>query len=174
MTASRPFRSALVGEHRFVSRMFSNDWQLVGPDGVVARLRRIPSTHTSLATLGDGTRLEIEPAGWGTVVATGDAQKARIERRSWWGRRWEVTGIGFGYELTSDPLPRHWSLRIGGHPVGRLAGTIWSYNRLIVNTDVAVPVHAVILAWHVIARPWEAAAAPRSLRPLAPRPEHTL
>ena len=172
MTVNRAFRSALVGDHRFESQLFSNDWQLVGPEGVVARLRRIPSTHTSLAALADGRRLEIEPAGWGTVVAHGDAQKARIERQSWWGRRWEVTGVGFGYELTSDPLPRRWSLRIGGHPVGRLAGTVWSYNRLEVHTDVAVPVHALILAWHVIARPWEAAAAPRSLRPISrPEPE---
>jgi hypothetical protein len=167
MTSKKPFRSALVGEYRFVSRILSNDWELVGQDGVVARLRRIPSTHTSLVSLSDGRRLDLQPAGWGTVVAIGDAEQARIERQSWWGRRWEVTGVGFGYELTSDPMPRRWTLRIGGHPVGRLAGTIWSYNRIVVQNDVAVPVHAVILAWHVIARPWEAAAAPRVLRPRA-------
>ncbi|HEX9645639.1 MAG TPA: hypothetical protein VGC11_16730, partial [Acidimicrobiia bacterium] len=69
MTSKKPFRSALVGEYRFVSRIFSNDWELVGQDGVVARLRRIPSTHTSLVSLSDGRRLELQPAGWGTVVA---------------------------------------------------------------------------------------------------------
>lgn len=167
MTSNRPFRSALVGDHRFVSRFMSNDWELVGPDGVVARMRRVPSTHTSLVWLPDGRKLELEPAGWGTVLATGDPEKAKIERQSWWGRRWEITGATFGYELTSDPLPRRWTLRIGGHPVGRLAGTAWSYNRLEVHTDVAVPVHAVILSWHVLARPWEAAAAPRVLKPMA-------
>lgn len=171
MTSKRPFRSALVGEHRFVSRIFSNDWELVGDGEVIARLRRIPSTHTSLVWLSDGRRLELEPAGWGTVVATGDSEMARIERQSWWGRRWDVTGTGFGYELISEPLPRRWTLRIGGHPVGHLAGTMWSYNRVDVHTDVAVPIHAVILSWHVIARPWEAAAAPRVLRPMAaPKP----
>lgn len=167
MPTKKPFRSALVGEYRFVSGLFSNDWELVGENETIARMRRIASTHTSLVWLADGRRLELEPAGWGTVLAKGDAENARITRQSWWGRRWEVTGTSFGYELTSDPTPRRWTIRVGGHPVGRLAGTLWSYNRLDVQTDVAVPVHAVILAWHVIARPWEAAAAPRALRPVA-------
>jgi hypothetical protein len=170
VTSKRQFRSALVGEHQFVSRFLSNDWELVGPDGVVARMRRVPSKHTSLVWLPDGRKLELKPDGWGTVVAVGDSEKAKIERQSWWGRRWEVTGTTFGYELTSDPTPRRWTLRIGGHPVGHLAGTFLTYNRVDVHTDVAVPVHALILSWHVIARPWEAAASARVLRP-KPRPK---
>ena len=83
----------------------------------------------------------------------------------WWGRRWEISGSGFGCDLTSDPFPRRWTFRLGGAPIGRLAGTMWSYNRLVVEADVSIPVHAVILAWHVLARPWEQAAAPSSLVP---------
>ncbi len=67
--------------------------------------------------------------------------------------------------MTSDILPRRWTLRVGNEPVGRFAGTPFSYNRLRVHTDVAVPVLPLALAWHVLARPWEAAAAPGSLVP---------
>ena len=168
VTSHRLFRTTVSGEIRFKSRMFSNVWVMTGTDGVIARMQRIPSTHTSRATLGDGTRLEIKPEGWGTVIAAGDSQKAKIVRGSWWGRRWAVSGTGFSYDLTSDPMPRRWTLRIGGHPVARIAGTLWSYNRMIVQADVAVPIHALILSWHVLARPWEAAAAPGSLRPKRP------
>lgn len=160
----------MTGEVRFKSRLFSNVWVMTSADGVLARLRRIPSTHTSLVTLADGTALEVEPEGWGTVVIAGDTQSARIVRESWWGRRWSVTGLGFAYDLTSDPMPRRWSLRIGGHPVAHLAGTPWSYNRMMVHADVGIPVHALILSWHVLCRPWEAAAAPRTLRPQQPPP----
>jgi hypothetical protein len=65
----------------------------------------------------------------------------------------------------SDPLPRRWSLRFGSEPVGRLAGGLLSYNHLAVHTDLAVPVVALALTWHVLARPWEAAAAPGALVP---------
>jgi hypothetical protein len=89
-----------------------------------------------------------------------------VERRSWWGRRWDLFGPSFACALTSDPLPRRWSLRYGNEPVGRLAGTLFSYNRLTVHTDVAVPTVSLALAWHVLARPWEAAAAPGALVPV--------
>ncbi len=170
MTTGRLFRTTLTGEIRFRSGLFSNDWTMTADGTTVARLRRIPSRHVSMAVLGDGTRLELRPEGWGTVVADGDNHNARVIRESWWGRRWSVVGLGFAYELTSDPLPRRWTLRVGGHPVARIAGTWWSYNRITVQADVGVPIHALILSWHVLARPWEAAAAPRSLRPQHPRP----
>jgi hypothetical protein len=65
----------------------------------------------------------------------------------------------------SDPIPRHWSLRFGTEPVGHLRGAAFSYNHLKVHTDLAVPLVSLALAWHVLARPWEAAAAPGVLRP---------
>jgi hypothetical protein len=157
-------RPELVGTHRFRSRLFSNDWTLSSDTGeTVARIRRIPSIHVSRVTFPDGGRLELRPSGWGSVVAEGDVEAARIDRESWWGRVWRVSGKGFEYELTSDHLPRKWTLRVGGHPVARIAGTMWSYNRVTVVPDFALPVHAVLLAWHVLARPWEAAATPRVL-----------
>jgi hypothetical protein len=146
--------------------VFSNAWSLTQSGTNLAELERNPRAHTSAALLADGTLLELAPNGWGTVEVRADGEMlARIDRRSWSGRRWEISGTGFASELTSDPMPRRWTLRLGGEPIARMAGTLWSYNRLLVNADVAVPVHALILAWHVLARPWEQAAAPRSLVP---------
>lgn len=146
--------------------MFSNRWRLVRNEQELAELRRDPTRHSSHGQMADGTILVLQPEGWGTVVLTADDEPlARIDRRSWWGRRWEISGGGFGCDLVSDPMPRRWTFRIGGAPIGRLAGTLWSYNRLIIDADVAIPVHAMVLAWHVLARPWEAASAPRSLVP---------
>jgi hypothetical protein len=163
----------VVGDARFRSRLLSNAWTLEQGDAVLARLVRIPSRHTSEVTLSDGTPLELRPEGWGTVAAAFDDDQVwgRILRRSWWGRAWEIEGQGFAIGLTSDPLPRRWSLRIGSQAVGRLAGGVASYNRLDVATDVAVPVPALALAWHVLARPWEQAAAPGTLV-VRPEPQY--
>jgi hypothetical protein len=162
---------AIAGEVRFFSRPFSNEWRLTVADRELAVLRRVPSRHISEVATADGTRYRLQPEGWGTVVALEEeAERGRITRRSWWGRAWDLTSPVFGYALTSDPLPRRWTLRVGNEPVGRLAGTPFSYNRLRVLTDVAVPVLPLVLCWHVLARPWEAAAAPGSLV-AQPRPE---
>jgi hypothetical protein len=163
----RPGRSPVVfGTCRFESVLFSNRWRLVQDRQILAELQRVPTRHMSLLRLADRTLIELRPFGWGTVIAyRGDEEVARVERRSWWGRHWDLAGPGFACALTSDPLPRRWSLRYGNEPVGRLAGALLSYNRLTVHTDVAVPMTSLALAWHVLARPWEAAAAPGALVP---------
>jgi hypothetical protein len=154
----------VAGEVRFVSRPFSNTWWLMQGDRELAELRRIPREHVSLVETTDGPSYRLEPQGWGAVVAMEDeAERGRITRRSWWGRAWDLTSTTFGYALTSDVIPRRWTLRVGNEPIGRLAGGYFSYNRLIVSTDVAVPTLPLMLSWHVLARPWEAAAAPGSL-----------
>lgn len=166
MSQARWVPPFVVGESRFTSRPFSNRWQLIHRDAPIAELVREPLRHTSAVVLADGTRIDLTPTSWGTIEATVDGTPlARIDRRSWWGRRWEIGGSGFACDLTSDPAPRRWSLRIGGEPIGHLAGTLWSYNQLEVHTGVTVPVHALALAWHVLARPWEQASAPGTLIP---------
>lgn len=166
MSYGRWIPPVVVGDCNFDSRLFSNRWSLSKAGETVAELWRDPTRHTSQGTFGDGTEFTLRPEGWGTVVleVNGD-QLGRIDRRSWWGRRWEISGSGFGCELTSDRLPRRWTFRIGGEPIGRLSGTLLSYNRLAVHTDASMPVHALVLAWHILARPWEQAAAPRGLVP---------
>lgn len=157
----------VFGACRFESVAFSNRWRLVQDRKVLAQLQRVPTRHISLLQLPDRTQIELRPQGWGTVIAfRGNDEVGRIVRRSWWGRQYELTGPGFACALTSDPLPRRWSLRYGREQVGRLSGTPWSYNLLRVETDVAVPIPSLALAWHVLARPWEAAAAPGALVPV--------
>lgn len=166
MTTQRWIPPVVVGRVRFESGLFSNRWRVVHDRGVLAEMRRDPTRHTTSGVFDGGTKFDLIPEGWGTVQMTaGGVPLARIDRRSWWGRRWEIGGTGFACELTSDPLPRRWTFRIGGEPIGRLAGTWWSYNRLTVDADVSIPIHAMVLGWHVLARPWEQAASPRSLVP---------
>ncbi len=156
----------VVGDCRFESALMSNRWRLLQGRTVLAELQRVPTRHVSLLRYPHSGEIELRPAGWGTVVAMhGATEVGRAVRRSWWGRRWHLSGQGFACDLTSDPLPRHWSLRFGSEPVGHLAGTPFSYNHLKVHTDLAVPLVSLALAWHVLARPWEAAAAPGTLVP---------
>ena len=166
MSTRRWIPPVVVGESRFDSSLFSNRWTLSRSNELIAELQRDPSRHTSHGIFADRTRFDLIPDGWGTIeLIAAETTLGRIDRQSWWGRRWAISGVGFACDLTSDPRPRRWTFRIGGEPIGRLAGTAWSYNRLVVHTDVSIPVHAIVLAWHVLARPWEQAAAPRSLVP---------
>jgi hypothetical protein len=167
MTFTHGGMPALAGTARFTSDIFSNEWVLESNDRLVARMRRIPARHMSVVALEGDRRFDLRPEGWGTVVAVeGDQERYRIERRSWLGRRFDVSGSGFAAEVTSDITPRRWTIRVGGEPVGRIAGTLWSYNRIEAHADIAVPVGALTLMWHVLARPWEAASAPGVLRPI--------
>ncbi len=161
----------LLGRVQFESGFMSDTWRMSSPSqGKVGTFRRYPSLHLSRGVVA-GVPIEIKPEGWGTVVyLEAGVETGRIVRRSWTGRRWDLIGSGFGCELVSEPLPRRWTLRIGGHPIAALAGTPLSYNRLRANVDVSVPAWALALVWHVVVRPWEAAAEPRTLRPVpAPR-----
>jgi hypothetical protein len=159
---------AILGDCRFESRFLSNRWRLLQGDSVVAEMRRIPSRHISVVQLPDGSEQVLRPEGWGTVIAFEQGrERGRIVRASWWGRAWEVTTPEFACTLSCDPLPRSWSLRFGSERFGRLSGTLFSYNRTRVHTDLMVPITALALAWHVLARSWELAAAPGQLLPSA-------
>jgi hypothetical protein len=162
--------SVVLGRAQFSSYPFSNVWSLSTRDDELARFRRVPSRHITRGII-EGTNIEMRPEGWGTVVIVDEARElGRIERRSWWGRRWNISGSGFAAELISEPLPRRWTLRLGNQPIAYLAGSAISYNRIRVSADLLVPTWALALAWQVIARPWEAAAAPRVLR-VRPAPQ---
>ncbi len=160
----------LAGEAELTSPWFSNRWVLTQAGKTLAKLERMGRIYVSTADLGEAGRLLIEPCGQGTVHAV-DASKeeiARIERQSWLGRRWEISGLGFTYELLSDPRPRRWHLGVSNAPITEIAGSLTSYNRVSIRSGLAIPIPAILLAWHVIARPWEAAAEPRGLIPAVP------
>ena len=40
----------------------------------------------------------------------------------------------------------------------RLPGSAVNYNRVRFNAPISIPISAGLLAWHVVARPWEAVA----------------
>ena len=166
-TMNRPRMPTITGEAALVSPLFSSRWRLVQNDRVIAELRRLGRIYVTTADLGPAGRLIMEPAGQGTVRAIDerDEEVARIVRTSWLGRRFEITGLGYGYELVSDPRPRRWHIEIAHAPVTEITGALVSYNNVRVRSSLAMPVPAVLLAWHVVARPWEAAAEPRGLIP---------
>jgi len=166
MARTQP-HSLIRGEAHLVSPWFSNRWSLFNHNVEIARLRRIPRLYISTAQFPDGTEWTIEPDGYAVVKAvdTDDVEVARITRRSWWGRRWDVVGTGFAYELVSDPIPRRWRIEVGGSPLAEIKGSLISYNTVTIDAPLSIPTAVIVLAWHVIARPWEAAAAPRGLVP---------
>ena len=158
----------VLGSAMFQSGFLSDEWTLTSSHGRIGSLRRYPSLHMSRGVIA-GVPVEVRPQGWGTVVYLEEGREVgRIVRTSWLGRRWEISGTGFGCDLVNEPLPRRWSLRVGGHPIAQVSGAALSYNRLRVNADVSIPAWALSLVWHVVVRPWEQAAEPRTLRPVKP------
>lgn len=165
--AARP-DNIIRGEARLLSPWFSNNWVLMNQGLQLARMRRFPRLYISLAQLSDGTQLTLQPDGFAVVKAV-DAngnEVGRVTRRSWWGRRWDITGPGFSYELVSHPMPRRWKIEVGGSAFAEIRGSLISYNTVTIDAPLSLPALVGVLAWHVIARPWEAAAAPRGLVPL--------
>ncbi|CAN5446472.1 MAG: hypothetical protein ACR2JP_00590 [Acidimicrobiia bacterium] len=146
------------------SPLFSSDWSLRQHGAELASIRR--RRYTSVVDITHGDRIVIEPVAQGTVRAiTGNKEVARITRESWLGRRWEVTGPGFTYDLVSQAKPRRWRLTLANGQISELEGGFGSYNKVRIVNQVAVPLAAVLLSWHVVARPWEAVAEPQIFLP---------
>ncbi len=169
MHRQRPL-SMVYGDVELRSPWFSSRWTLVDAGGrQLAGIQRSGRTYVSVADVADGTRLLLEPAGMGTVHALdvtegieGAEEVGRIVRRSWMGRRWDITGHRFNFDLVSDHMHR-WHLEVANAPIATLRGSPVSYNHVKVQCQLGIPTSAVLLAWHVVARPWEAAAEPRGM-----------
>jgi hypothetical protein len=157
----------VTGEIHLRSPWLSSEWHLIQAGNELARIRRHGRLYVSDVLLPDGTKWLLEPGGPGVVraVESPGVEFARVERRSWIGRRWDLTSQQFAYELISDRRPRRWYVSVGGAAAAEINGSLLSYNTVTVNTSIGIPVVAILLAWHVIARPWEAAAEPRGLVP---------
>jgi hypothetical protein len=147
------------GEMR--STFFSRNWELRRDGGLVATARRHVWRRTSEIELNDGRHWLISPQDWGVVELTErDEVLARGDRLNWLGRKWELTGESFGYELRAQSMAlRKWFIELGGAPVARLDGGVASFNRLRIEANLPVPLEAVMLSWHIIVRAWEAAAS---------------
>ncbi len=161
----------ILGHAELRSLPISPEWTLTVDGAEIAKMRRFPRQRLSSVRMSDGSVWTVLPSGWGVVRAMEeDEEIARITRRSWFGRRWDIETIGFAVELVSRPAPRRWSMTVGGQPIAEIAGSLLSYNRIDFDAMLNVPVVAVVLAWQVIARPWEQAAHPLALVPAQVRP----
>ncbi len=156
----RSLSRVVLGEAELTSGLFSNQWQLVQRGEVLAKAIRKPRNCYTTVTLKDGARWRLQPDGWGVVRAVEDEVPfARATRDSFWGNRWEVSGLGFTYLLQHEGrIPRRWQLAVGTEPAAWLRGSTVNYNRVRINAPISVPMVAALLSWHVIARPWEAVA----------------
>ena len=150
----------VVGEAERTSALFSNEWQLIQNGEVLAKAIRRPRNHYTRVTLADGIQWALVPDGWGIVRAVeDDVPFARATRDSYWGNRWEISGLGFAYLLQHDGrIPRRWELAVGREPAAWLRGSVVNYNRVRIDAPISIPMAAALLSWHVIARPWEAVA----------------
>ena len=163
--AERGLFGTVSGSARLDSPFMSSQWKLVDNNGERARLRRLGRLHISRMSLQNGEEVTLTPSGQSVVVAVDPEgeELARITRTSWFGRRWDVTSKRWAYELVSDRRPRRWQITVGGTSVAQITGSLVSYNSVNIEAPLGAPLLVVALAWHVIARPWEAAAAPGTL-----------
>ena len=173
MAGANP-RLMVYGDIQLRSPWFSSEWTVAQDFQPLASIHRFGRIYVSSVRLPSGEEWLVEPHGPGVVRAVNDSggEIARVIRRSWLGRRWDLVSQQFAYELISNPRPRRWSIAVGGAPAAIIEGSLFSYNQVDVQALIGVPLVGVILAWHVIARPWEAASEPRGLVPSSlPRPQ---
>ncbi|MDJ0664196.1 MAG: hypothetical protein QNJ75_06525 [Acidimicrobiia bacterium] len=163
--AERGLHTTVYGQGQLRSSLGSNRWRLFANDEELAQLRRLGRLHISRIQLPSGEEATLTPDGRSVVVALDrdGNELARIIRTSWFGRRWEIESQKWAYELISDPRPRRWHIAVGGTSVAQITGSLVSYNRVMIDAPLGVPLLVVALAWQVVARPWEAAAAPATL-----------
>jgi hypothetical protein len=163
--ADRGLYGMVYGSTELRSPFMSSRWRLMNGSEEVATLRRIGRLHISRIYTADGEEAVLTPHEHSTVIAvdTEGRELGRITRTSWLGRSWEIESKRWAYELKSDPRPRRWHITVGGTSVAQMSGSLVSYNKVGIDAQLGVPILVIALAWHSVARPWEAAAAPATL-----------
>lgn len=163
--AERGLFGMVYGTAELVSPFGSSRWRLISDEEEVALLRRQGRLHISRVYVPSGEEAVVTPYEQSVVQAldSNGEELARITRTSWFGRHWDIASKRWAYELRSDPRPRRWQVMVGGTSVAQISGSLVSYNRVKVEAPLGLPILVLALGWHVIARPWEAAAAPTTL-----------
>lgn len=158
-------RRFVAGNAEMRSPPFSRVWRLRQNGTVLAIARRSVRARASTVDLPDGTNWVVAPAGWGVVqVLEDDVPIVTATRVNPMGRFWDLTSSNFNYELRARSMARRrWIIGQGGAPIAELRGGILSFNRLAIRADLPVPVEAIMAAWHLIVRAWEAAS--QAVRP---------
>lgn len=154
-------RHLITGTAQFLSPMFSRRWTLFENDEPLLTSTRSVFTRTSRIHSESGPDWVIEPGGWGVLVLRRNGDElARAERQDTLGRHWLLSSPHFSYELNAESmLRRRWNIGQARTPTTHLRGGALNFNRLDVETDLPVPLPAVLLSWHLIVRAWEASAA---------------
>ena len=124
LMAERGLFGVVYGEAEMLSPLLSNRWRLISGDEEVAELRRFGRLHISRVYLPNGDEAVLTPHEQSVVIALGPEgdELARITRKSWFGRRWDIASKRWAYELESDPRPRRWQLKVGGTSVAQITG----------------------------------------------------
>ena len=150
-----------IGLVTIASPWFSRRWRFSGNSGPLAEATRNVAQRTSRVMLADGREWLLSPDGWGRVqLIENDHVVATAERADFLGRTWDLHSDRFAYQLKSTSmLRRRWTIGPIGSPFAELNGGLVSFNRMELDSGLPIPLEAVTLAWQVIVRPWEAAAA---------------
>lgn len=68
-----------------------------------------------------------------------------------WGRKWELSGTRFSYELTNrSGFKGRWTMGPPGAETAELR--MWTTRRMHLHSQLPVPLEVLVLAWYVIIR----------------------
>lgn len=116
-------------------------------------------------TLADGTEWWIAHDGWDDIVVydAADTRIAHAHRKDVLGRTWDLDVGRTSFELACESmLRRRWTLGPPGAPFASVHGGMVSFNSMRIETGLSIPIGSALLAWQIIVRSWEAAAASRA------------
>ena len=126
-------------------------WRFRSTAGVMARA--IPARRrTARIDLPDGRTWLIMPDGTDTLrLREGENLLLSAERLDPWGRRWELSGNRFCFQLTNrSALKGRWALGPPGAEIAELR--MWTTRTMHLHSQMAVPLEVLVLAWYVIIR----------------------
>lgn len=126
-------------------------WRFQSTTGVLARA--VPARRrTARIDLPDGRTWLILPDGTDALrLWEGENLLLSAERLDPWGRRWELAGTQFCYQLTNrSGFKGRWTMGPPGAETAELR--MWTTRKMHLHTQLTVPLEVLVLAWYVIIR----------------------
>lgn len=108
--------------------------------------------RTARVDLPDGRIWMIVPDGAdGLRIREGEELVLSAVRLDPWGRKWELSGTRFSYELTNrSGFKGRWTMGPPGAETAELR--MWTTRRMHLHSQLPVPLEVLVLAWYVIIR----------------------
>ncbi len=127
-------------------------WIFRSADGQPAAQAVPARRRTARVDLAGGRRLLILPDGVdGLQVLEDDQPLLGGERLDPWGRRWELSGNRYSYQLVNrSGFKGRWTIGPPGQATTELR--MWTTRRIHVHAHLPVPVEVLAVAWYVIMR----------------------